>query len=243
MLFEWTDEKVEWYIRASRAAGFHRLLADWIRPALEKTDHVVDLGCGPGLIDLEISPFVKDITAIDVNSIVLNRFEREIEKSGCSNIRTMLGDVKENPNALLPDSFDVALFCFFGGPGNAFEAAYKKASRLAIFITHGIDTSKKPSKISGGLHRIFSDDVDAYLNENGMEYTKIDESIDFYQPFISIEEAERFFNVYAKEGEEGSKERRAQIERQLALVEKTDDPIYPWYFANLKDAAIYFIKK
>ena len=80
MLFEWTEEKIEWYVRASRASGFHRALAGRILPFLKRADHVVDLGCGAGLIDLELAPHVEKITGIDINPLVLGRFDREIEQ-------------------------------------------------------------------------------------------------------------------------------------------------------------------
>ena len=242
MLFEWTEEKIEWYIRASRITGFHRILADRIRPSLKVTDHVVDLGCGPGLIDLEISRDVGRVTAIDIDQLVLRRLGLEIKKGGYSNIHTVQGDVKETPGAMLPGSFDILLTCFFGGPGPVFEAAYRKASRMAIFITHGADTSKNPSKIGGEFRRVFADEMDAWLDAKRIQFIKIDDCLDFGQPFLSTEEAERFFEVYAKEYED-PKERRAHIEDRLALVEETDDPAYPRFFHNLKDVAIFIIEK
>ena len=243
MQFLWDDEKIEWYIRASNASGFHKRLAERVIPVLKKTDHVVDFGCGPGIIDLEIASHVGSITAIDINEIVLHRFRSEIEKRGFSNIFTVLGDIEKNRDTILSVSFDVAIFCFFGGPGYSFDEALNRASRLVILITHGVDVSKKSSKIVSGMHRTFADEVDAYLASNRVQYLKISECIDFYQPFLSLGEAERFFNSYAKEGEASSKERRTQVERQLELVEKTDDPAYPWRFPNLKDTAIYIIEK
>ena len=243
MLFNWTEEKLEWYVRGSLYAGFHRTLAEKIRPALEKTDALVDLGCGPGLIDLELAQDVKSITAIDINQIVLQHLEEDIADRKNTNIRTVCGDVKESPDDLLPSSFDVALFSFFGGPGEVFEVAYQKASRLVIIITHGSDTAKKPSKIGGEFHRAFAGDVSAWLDENKLKYTTTYDSYDFGQPFVSLEEAERFFEVYAKEGEVGSEERLAQIDKQLSLVKKTDDPKYPYYFPNMKDTAIFLVEK
>jgi len=242
MLFKWTEEKIDWYVRASRFAGFHKTIAEKIRPALKKTDAVVDFGCGPGLLDIEIAPDVKSITAIDIDQLVLEHLEKDIAGQKRTNIRTVCGDVKESPDAFIPSSFDVATISFFGS-GEVFKEAYRRASRLVIIITHGSDTPKKPSNIGGIFHRAFAEDVRAWLDENNVKYTVDYDCFDFGQPFVSLEEAESFFEVYTKDGEVGSEERCAQIDKQLSLVGKIDNPEYPYYFASMKDTAIFLVEK
>ena len=243
MLFEWNDEKIEWYVRASRATGFHSRLADMIRPALRGTDCVADFGCGPGLIDMEIAQDVKCIEALDVDPIVLSHYKREIKDGGFSNIRTILGDVKENFDAVAPDCFDVSLLCFFGGPSDVFEKARRNATRLAIHIMHGNGGHARQSKIGGDFKRVFADEMDEYLNDKKISYTKINEELDFGQPFLSLAEARQYFELYANEGEDEPSGRKAQIERKLSLVQETDDPDYPYFFPYMKAVSVYLIEK
>ena len=243
MLANWSDKKIEWYVRASKWTGYHQKLADRIRPLLKKTDHVVDLGCGPGLIDMAIASDVKKITAIDINTIVLNHYNNVIAGDGHHNIQTLCGDAKAQPEELIPDEFDVALFCFFGGPHAAFKSAQRKASRLTINITHGNAMQEASSIISDEFQRVYEDEMEAYLVSEGIRYTKTSEWIDFSQPLLSMDEAKSFFETYASEGEEGSAERRAQIERQLSFVERIDDPVYPLRYIKPKDTAIFVIEK
>ena len=243
MLADWSDKKIEWYVRASKWTGYHQKLADRIRPLLKKTDHVVDLGCGPGLIDMAIAGDVKNITAIDINPLVLSHYNNVIAGERHHNIQTLCGDAKQHPEELIPEEFDVALFCFFGGPHAAFKTAQGKASRLTINITHGNAMQEAPSIISGEFQRVYEDEMEAYLVNEGIRYTKTSEWIDFSQPLSSMDEAKCFFETYASEGEEGSSERRAQIERQLSEVKKIDDPVYPWLFSKPKDTAIFVIEQ
>lgn len=243
MLANWSDKKIEWYVRASKWTCFHQTLADRIRPFLKKTDHVVDLGCGPGLIDMAIAADVNKITAIDINPTVLGHYNNVITEEKHTNIRTLCGDAKTHPEDLIPEEFDVALFCFFGGPHAAFKTGLRKASRITISITHGIAMQGAPSIISGEFQRAYEDEMETYLTGEGIRYTKMTEWIDFSQPLLSMDEAECFFKTYASEGEEGSVERKAQIARQLSLVKKTDDPIFPLLFNKPKDTAIFIIEK
>ena len=243
MLADWTNKKIEWYVRASKWTGFHQILANRISPYLKKTDHVVDLGCGPGLIDMAIADKVKNITAIDINASVLDHYEKTIAEEGHTNIRTVCGDAKEQSHDLIPDEFDVALFSFFGGPHAAFETAFQKSARLVINITHGIVMRTTPSIINSEFQRVYEDEMEEYLVSNKIPYSKTTEEIDFSQPLLSMDEARSFFETYANEGEDGSEEREAQIERQLALVEKTDDPVYPFRFVKPKDTAFFIIEK
>ena len=242
-MLEWTTEKMEWYVRASRFDGFHRRLTDIIRPALKKTDTVVDIGSGPGMMSLEISRYVNDVKAIDCNEYALGWLDEKIREEGYSNIQTAIGDYIEAPDALLPGDFDVALFCYFGGPGSIFESAYRKAKRLIVMIMHGTCPPEAKSKNEDESHRVYGDEMEEYLVNMGIPYKKLSGLIRFGQPLISKDEAKLFVESYAENSDEDPNEHEAYIKSQLALVEKLDDPIFPWYLPKMRDPVILFIEK
>ncbi|MDR1816268.1 MAG: class I SAM-dependent methyltransferase [Clostridiales Family XIII bacterium] len=243
MLFEWTEEKLAWYVRASRVTGFHARLADMIRPRLRAQDTVCDFGCGPGLIDLALAGTVREITAIDVASIPIEFLRREASSAGAGNIRPLVADAERMVAEGSPfPPFDVALFCYFSGPGELMKQVLRREGRLTVCVMHGMDVSKKPSKIGGSRHRAYAEEMEAFLEGEGLAYEKQELSLDFSQPLRSKEEARAFFETYAKGDDE-------RIEAQLARVVETGGVAagkaggaeFPYTFPCEKDVAVFFI--
>ena len=243
MLSEWTNEKLEWYVRASQMEGFHMALADNIRQFLKPTDILVDIGSGPALIDFELANDVNEIVAIDINKKVLGWADEEAKSRGISNFRTIAGDCKNDLDALLPDRFDVAVSSFFGGAGSVFDKAYQGANRLVVFITHPTDRFFVSGIGKAELHHVLESDLDDYLITGKFKYHKIMKEFDFGQPLVSIEEARRFLDVYSLNGEDGSEERMAYIEKKLALIEKANDSRYPYRLPKKRKAVFFYIEK
>lgn len=252
---------MEWYVRASRAEGFHRKLTEMIRPALEAEDMVVDIGCGPGMMSLEIARYVSGVCAIDSNADAIAWLNEEIQREGPSNIRTALGDFIEDPEALLPDRFDVALFCYFGGPGEIFEAVYERAGRLVVMVTHGnrrrlgndenrAGGTEEPSPASRPLprterdmHRVYGYEMEDYLKGRNISYEMSPVKIRFGQPFVSLAEAERYLVAYSGIDISASDVLRGYMEERMALVEKTGNREYPLYYPKTRESTIFFVKK
>jgi len=234
-LFQWTPEKLEWYVRASRKTGFHESIADIIRPLLKKNDAVCDFGCGPGLIDVALADSVREITAVDIDREVIEYLKNETKELGVKNIWPVLGDAEQTVQTLPP--YDVALFCYFGGPGAFLKSVLANANRLAVCVMHGIDTTKRPSKIGGHQRRAHAAEMRIFLKNEGIAYRQKNLRLDFSQPLMSIDEARLFFEVYS-----GNDDSRENIRRRLALVERSSEPAYPWVFPCVKDVSIFVIE-
>ncbi|MDR0851854.1 MAG: class I SAM-dependent methyltransferase [Clostridiales Family XIII bacterium] len=236
MLFQWTDEKIELYVRASRYTGFHRKLAAYISPLLTENDTLTDIGCGPGLIALTLAPMVKSIMTIDVDARVTGYLTREAEKAHVKNITTITADIAD----VADTACDVALMCYFGIPEERLVKILDTAKRLTVIITHGAGTAYAPSKISATVRRSYATDMEEFLCAGCYDYKRIDEKLNFGQPLKSKDEARCFFELYCKETI--PEVRLKKIEKQIDQLQPTDDSIYPYFFPCLKDVAIFMIK-
>jgi len=235
MLFKWTKEKLEWYARASRHTGFHRELAAIIRPRLRVDDSVTDFGCGPGLVALELAASVRSITAVDIDPYVVAHLRCDAEKVGIPNIVPMVADAAD----IVSSTGDVALICYYRGPGEWMAEVIRAAGRLVVVVMHASDPAARPSKISERHRRAYAAEMDEFLDTGGYSFVKTECALDFGQPFVSIEEARAFFEIYS--GSEADS-KRAYAEKKLSCVNTSDDPSYPYFFPSRKDVALYFIE-
>jgi SAM-dependent methyltransferase len=236
MLFEWTDEKVELYVRASGYTGFHRKLAEYVTPLLKAEDEVLDIGCGPGLLTPWIAPLVKTITAIDVDEKVLGYLAGKAAAVGAGNITTVTSDIADVRDL----NCDVAMMCYFSCPEDVMTRIIRAAKRYTVIITHGIGASEKPSKISRMIRRPYAAGIEGFLSKGGFGYERIDEKLDFSQPLKSEEEAYLFLDTYCKE--DAREMRDKKISEQMAQMQSTGDEAYPLVFPCTKDVCIFIIK-
>jgi ubiquinone/menaquinone biosynthesis C-methylase UbiE len=60
---------------------------------LERTDRLMDFGCGTGLVSLALEPHVDAITGVDSSHGMLDVFNNKIRHYGISNVSTALVDI------------------------------------------------------------------------------------------------------------------------------------------------------
>ena len=64
-MFEWNADKVRFMEDAAAWGDFHARLAAALAPYLG--GRICDAGCGTGHLSLALSPYVKQVTAVDVS--------------------------------------------------------------------------------------------------------------------------------------------------------------------------------
>lgn len=72
-----------------------KIVIDAIHQLAQKSHSVLEIGAGTGRFTLEIAPFVKQVTAIDVSRNMLACMSKKIDDLGFSNIRQIQGDFME----------------------------------------------------------------------------------------------------------------------------------------------------
>ena len=236
MLFEWSKEKIELYERASKETGFHKKLAEIVIPFLNAEDEMTDIGCGPGLIDFELSPYVKTINAIDINEIIIDYLTSKINNSSPCNISASIGDAEKMDGNI----GDVALFCYYTSLNEHMYRIIDSARRLAIIIMHGKDAANKPSKI-GIVRKTYTSEMEENLVKHGYNYIKKNVRVDFSQPIKTKEEALYFLEMYCSEKD--SEKRKNIIDEGLKTLRKSDSSDYPYSLYKIKDVTVFIIKK
>ncbi|CAH2030978.1 class I SAM-dependent methyltransferase [Trichlorobacter ammonificans] len=66
------------------------------RLPVSKGWHAMDLGCGTGLLTLQLAPLVRDIVGVDGSRGMLEKLDEKVRAAGCSNVRTLYCDLERD---------------------------------------------------------------------------------------------------------------------------------------------------
>ena len=99
--------------RIVQSPGFHRLRDEIIGLArLGPQDHVLDIGCGTGLLSLKAAPLAAYVWALDVSPSMCRHLGAKFARDGIANAAVLVSSATDLP--LASDSIDVVIsnYCF-----------------------------------------------------------------------------------------------------------------------------------
>lgn len=225
---EWTPDMISFMVDASDYGSYFSELASCLSGLLDASWTVCDAGCGIGQLSVALSPMVKKVVAIDRSVAATDFLKKRISSAGLGNVEVLAEDFDNLP---AQRRFDAMIFNYFGRVEQILDIAVRHCLRRAIIIR----------KVYGN-HR-FS--IGTYPIEqpvqplNGVDYTEREFSCEFGQPFRSIDDAIRFFELYSRDGDKSVINEKNVRSR---LVE-TGNPVFPYYLPHLKKSNIYIIDR
>ena len=148
-MFEWNADKVRFMEDAAAWADFHARLAPALAPSLPQESRI-----GTGHLSLALSPYVKQVTAVDVSGEALALLADNCRKRDITNIDIRCGDIARLP----PETpYDAMVFCFFGHIEEilAISAAQCRGTVLAIMrndAAHRFSAAQSAGRADGPRH-------------------------------------------------------------------------------------------
>ena len=152
-MFYWDEERVRFMEDAAAWGDFHARLAAELAKSLPPESRICDAGCGTGHLSLALSPYVRQVTAVDVNQQVLSLLADNCRKRNVTNIHIRCGDIHSLP----PEQpYDAMVFCFFGhmdeilslaaaqcrGTVLAVMRSLAEEGRTMLVVTHEMDFAR-----------------------------------------------------------------------------------------------------
>lgn len=229
MDFRWTADTIRWFQAADNYTGFSRKMAERIVPLLKNHTSFCDIGCGLGLIDLELCQYIKKITCIDISGKAVESLQRKIEEKKITNIETLQMDSKENK-----DSWDVIFVSFYDSYN--LEQYLPRCKRLIAVVGKNKKSELFPEKYRD-IIKYAADETEKYLIHKNIPYTPFEASFEFGQPLVSLEDAENFVRTYSH----GIDQKDLGIYLSQNLTTTTDKQ-YPYFLPRLKRVEIFDIK-
>lgn len=230
MHFSWNRQTIEWFKQASMYTGFHSQLADKLRPLVAGSKSMYDMGCGLALLSQQLSDSIESIVGVDMNEAALASLQQDTERLGLTNIRPVLGDCfAEGPTC------DVILLSYFGS--SSLDRFLPRCRKLISIVDLDERSSLAGNQLKGvERKRQTAGRVEEQLQAKGIAYTMEEIALEFGQPFLTAEEASRFFQQYYRCS---PKEAEAFMAERLREAEQ--EP-YLYYLPYLKRMGIFVVE-
>lgn len=228
----WNQQSLRWFHTAGEYTGYNRKIAELLLAYLPDDASVCDIGCGAGLVDLELARKVKHVTCVDIDPVVVESVRADAQKQGIFNLTSVCMDGKA-----LDGCWDAVITMFHGGIESYLDYS-RLARRVFLMITHGMTSerfgpeNRRPERCHGTEHTKQS------LDELGISYQLLETQLEHGQPFTDWSDARKFVKAYSMPMED------EELEQYLRehLVE-TGEEAYPYYLPKTKKIGLFIIRK
>ena len=220
-MYRWEPDMIRYMRDASEHSRYHQELVAQMLPWLKKDTHICDAGCGLGYLSMALVEHVGHVTAVDINADAL----RGLEEKALSNVTVLRGDI----TALPPSRpYDAMVFCFFGGIEEILRIAKEQCGGSVFVISrnytaHRFSVGEYPTG-NYGFSR-----AKMVLHEKGIAFTEKTLQVELGQPFHSLEDARRFFELYSRDD---NKQLITDEFLREKLMEQPGE--FPWYLPHLR---------
>ena len=220
-MFYWDEERVRFMEDAAAWGDFHARLAAELAESLPPESRICDAGCGTGHLSLALSPYVRQVTAVDVSQQVLSLLADNCRKRNVTNIHIRCGDIHSLP----PEQpYDAMVFCFFGHMDEilSLAAAQCRGTVLAVMRSDSCHrfSAGRPVMRCGGYTR-----GRETLRALGIPFQAREMELPMGQPFRSLADARRFFELYRRDGDD-TPITDEFLHQRLTATDRADFPLY-----------------
>ncbi len=220
-MFQWNEDKIRFMEDAAVWSGFYDRLAALLAPYLPRDGHICDAGCGTGHLSLALASCVRQITAVDLSQEALSLLADNCRKRGVSNIAIRCGDIARLPPE---EPYDAMAFCFFGHIEEilTLSAQQCRGTVLAVMRDDGCHrfSTGEPALCHGGYPR-----GAAELTARGIPFHSERFALPMGQPFRSLSDARRFFELYRRNGDD-TPITDTFLQARLSATGREDFPLY-----------------
>ena len=229
----WTPEKIESFRRSSEYTAFHKKLSVLAEPYLDDKWSLIDIGCGPGLLEPWLAPMVAHIDAVDSDEAAIAYLAAKLDDVFATSA-DIAEKVKPRVSAIedLEGAWDVVLLSFFGLNRDVMETVFPLAGRRLMVFMHGRRDSAGPFTPEDDGGKFSAPEMEAFLKENGFKYKKTVTEVQFGQPFKTIEEIHSFV------GANSDARWAASVEERIVKTNRFD---YPYYLPRSISVALFII--
>lgn len=232
MPIQWNEQTCRWFEAAAEYTDYNRKLAEILKKYIPKGESLCDLGCGAGLIDMELSSHCSNITCVDISPDAVERVRRDAERRGIQNV-----------NALCADAFafsvphDTVTAFFFEGR-RFYEDFFHLAKKRLIVAIH---EQRKGKFGPDGYQKIKRSDVDStreYLERLGVSYEYEAVTLEYGQPLADLDDARAFVRTYARPMDDALLTR--YLEENLKEIESEK---WHYFLPNLKEYGLFVVRR
>jgi len=233
MYIRWNDNTVRWFCDASAYTGFNKKLAQTILEHIDSRETLADLGCGAGLIDLELAPYIGHITCVDIDEYAVRSVGELTARRGIKNITALHADA-----AAIDGKWNTVLALFHGRLETFLSKYFDMAEETFIAVVRG--NPVRPELIPKETLHLYRtvEQTSEILDRLGIRYELITGSLEYGQPFRTRGDAMLYAEAYRK-----CRNGESTEDFLLRALTETGDQQFPLYMPYEKKYGMYIIKK
>lgn len=232
MRIVWDEQTVRWFHNASAYTGYDKKLAEFLLPYLPCRDTLCDIGCGAGLIDLELAPYIGQITCVDISPQAIDSLEARIRQHGLENISALCASADT-----LEGQWDTVMALFFGEYRHLTDYLSLAKDRLILAVHEEARGNFGPAgRKADKCSNVKS--VQAFLENQGIRYQLVRTELEYGQPFADRAEAETFVKAYSTPMPQ--EELDAYLAKNLVRTGRED---FPFYLPKRKKFGLFLIQR
>jgi SAM-dependent methyltransferase len=229
-MFTWTEESAAFWADSASFTHSYDLLAEKAAAHLVPGCTVFEGGCGLGHLSVALAQRGYAVTAMDLSPLPLRYLRESADQAGVT-LTVRQGDAFSLP---VGELYDAGVFCFFGGVAEVLTWAKGHCrDRLVLFKKNWY--TRRFTKDPGAIRKFTYPLTCAALTRLGVPFTTDVFDVDMGQPFRSLADAVRFFQLY----DPGA----ALTENEaLSRLTETGDPVFPYYFPAVRPVGMIVLR-
>ena len=229
-MYLWTPESIRFRIDAAEQTGYDDAIIAQLLPELSGDSFVCDAGCGLGYTSLALAQVCARVTAVDTSQAALDVLRANMLARNVRNIDVVKGDLfSMRPERM----FDAMVFCFFGRVEETLRAAKAQCTGTVYMIKKNWQNHRfTPGSVP--LGRFTFQQTLQELDTLRVPYRARTVPIEMGQPFRSLEDAVRFFELYRQQGDE---QENAE-DRVKQLLTTTNSEAFPFFLSASSELGI-----
>ena len=232
-MFRWNADMIRFMADASTCGDYHAQLADILARRLPGARSVCDAGCGLGYLACAMAEKFDRVTAVDCSEPAYAALTALVRERGLSNVAPRLGDVLACPPE---EPYDAMVFSFFGRLAEILKIGKAQCrGTLAVikkdYRTHRFSVGQVP------LTDETADDAARRLDGLGIAYRREARELEMGQPFRTLADAARFFQIYSRD-EHPETIGEAAVAPRLQETGRAD---FPYYLPQTRRLGMLFI--
>lgn len=185
----WSDKSVIWYNNANNYSNYFYQLANELEDLIKDYHTITDLGCGPGLLSIELAKRNYRVDAFDISRVAINYLNNILKNHPMNNLVPHCENIYTLDNNRLAN--EVIIASHFGRGDDDFKFITNIPAKKYIIIKN-----VNHSNSIVGKHRATSNDIVNFLDTSSYNYTTKKMHIEFSQPLRTLYEIEEFKKFY-----------------------------------------------